>query len=877
MPVGVSLELASSETTMNSHERRPCRPNRCLLGWALISLLLGGWGERRSLAQADQPPGVVGQSIVGDPADAFLNPPEYAKPGVLWMWMGYNLSKEGMTRDLEALKAAGFNRTTMFSLADVVMPWSGMIEKSPTPQMVAWTEPWWQVVRHAALESKRLGLDFGIHNCPGYESSGGKWITAEHSMQMICQSEVLLYGGKPVTLVLPKPQVNLEAAYPDFYFPMHNPQTKKVEIPIVAERGTYYCDIVVLAAPADGEVNAAAVVDLTGKMEANGRIELNLPVGKWRVYRFGHTTKGVSVQPAQWEAAGFECDKMSREAVGFHLDHVVGDIRKHLGDLIGTGISHVHFDSYEAGAPTWTPKMRAEFLKYRSYDLTPYLLTFAGRTVGSKERTETFKRDFEDTIKDLYRDVYFTIIRDKLHAAGLEFQCEPYGGSGLWRMDEVMPKIDRVMTEFWTTKGQYRPYQVDETIAAVRKSGQNLIEAEAFTGEPIDSSWTEYPEWFKPIGDAGFCAGINRMVMHRFVHQPWDDRYRPGQAMGQHGSHFDRTQTWWEPGKALFQYWHRTQALLLWGKYATEPGDFELLPAQANAPVKAIRRGLGETDVLFVANLERTPTQGTCAFAITGKQPELWDPVTSEIRDLPDFEIKDGRTLVPMEFASAQSYFIVFRKKTAPNQTRLAGANTPSYASVREVAGPWQVSFDHQWGGPKQAVKFNTLTDWTRNENPGIKYYSGTAVYRTTFSAPAGIAGRSAALDLGKVLYIARVKLNGRDLGVVWCAPWKITIPRGVLRESDNELEIEITNVWANRLIGDDLEPDDCVWLHPDPAQIPLHEKDQYLKEFPDWFLKGQPRPSKGRYCFTTWNYDTKTLMPSGLLGPVRLRVPGFP
>jgi hypothetical protein len=284
---------------MNALEQCPWTPNRGLLVWALIGLLLGGWGEGRSLAQAAQTPSVVGQTILGNPADVFLNQPEYAKPGVLWMWMGYNLSKEGMTRDLEALKAAGFNRTTMFSLADVVMPWSGMIDKSPTPQMIAWTEPWWQLVRHAALESKRLGLDFGIHNCPGYESSGGKWITAEHSMQMICHSEVLLYGGKPVTTILPKPQVNLEATHPDFHFPMYNPETRKVESPIVAERGTYYRDVAVLAAPADGTVSPASIVDLTGKMGADGRIALDLPVGKWRVYRFGHTTKGISVQPAQ--------------------------------------------------------------------------------------------------------------------------------------------------------------------------------------------------------------------------------------------------------------------------------------------------------------------------------------------------------------------------------------------------------------------------------------------------------------------------------------------------------------------------------------------------------------------------------------------------
>ena len=101
------------------------------------------------------------QTIKSKPASSeleniFKHPPEAAKPGVLWMWMGCNLSKEGITKDLEALKKQGFNRTTMFSLADITTPWAGVIEKSPTPEIIAWTEPWWKLVRYAAEESKRL-------------------------------------------------------------------------------------------------------------------------------------------------------------------------------------------------------------------------------------------------------------------------------------------------------------------------------------------------------------------------------------------------------------------------------------------------------------------------------------------------------------------------------------------------------------------------------------------------------------------------------------------------------------------------------------------------------------------------------------------------
>jgi len=157
------------------------------------------------------------------------------------------------------------------------------------------------------------------------------------------------------------------------------------------------------------------------------------------------------------------------------------------------------------------------------------------------------------------------------------------------------------------------------------------------------------------------------------------------------------------------------------------------------------------------------------------------------------------------------------------------------------------------------------------NEQPGIKYYSGTAVYRNIFSVPANMLSKEQSLliDLGTVKHLARVKINGKDLGVLWTAPWRISIPAGLLKSTANQLEIQVTNVWANRLIGDEQEPDDCEW---EPGQY-FYNSGKCLKRFPEWFLKNQPRPSKGRYCFTTWNYFDKNdpLISSGLMGPVRL------
>lgn len=776
---------------------------------------------------------------------AFRHPPESAKPGVLWMWMGCNLSQDGITRDLEALQEAGFNRTTMFSLADVTTPWAGEIGNSPTPDIVSWTEPWWKLVRHAALESKRLGMDFGMFNGPSYESSGGPWVTPELSMQELCFSQTPVSGPGKVALNLPQPTVDPRAVQP---FPVFNPNTGQVEKPEIPERKTFYRDIAVLALPATGVVANEQVIDLTGKTEWDA------PAGDWIVYRFGHTTMGTLIQPAQWKATGFECDKMSVEAVTFHMNHVIAEIQKHLGDLIGTGFTHVHFDSYEAGTPGWTPKMREEFAQRRGYPMTPFLATFAGRVVGSDAETGKFRDDFHNTILDLYRDVYFTTVPKMLHAAKLEFLCEPYGGP--WRQDEILPKVDRVMTEFWTGGGQveggrYEPYQVDPTIAALRKSGQNIVEAEAFTGAPGASQWTETPAWAKPIGDAAYCAGINRFILHRFVQQPWDSRYLPGATMGQWGTHFDRTQTWWQPGTALVHYWQRCQALLQWGRIA--PLDFRA----EQFPVSAIHRRGDVADVWFVANPERAGGEAQCSFEVTGKQPELWDPVTGTRRELPDFEDDGRETTLTLEFAPAQSWFVVFRKPGKPSR----GPNFPALETVAEIAGPWDVGFDPKWGGPA-AVKFAKLEDWTTRPEPGIRYYSGTATYRTTFDG-----ATASRLDLGTVNHIARVRLNGRDLGVVWTAPWSVSIPRGLLQPKGNQLEIEVTNVWRNRLIGDEQEPPDCEWL---PGHM---GHGGFLKQFPDWFVKGQPRPSQGRYCFTTWNYFTKDspLVASGLLGPVRL------
>ncbi len=776
----------------------------------------------------------------------FKSPPDSAKPGVWWHWMGCNVTKDGITRDLEAFKAAGISGATIFGMADVCSPWAAHIENSPTDGLIAFTDPWWEMVRHAAAEGKRLGIDVGLHNCPGYTSTGGPWITPELAMQQIFQSQTPVAGGVAFEGVLPRPKVDPRG---DMLFPMVNKQTGVLEKPIIAGRTNYWRDIAVLAVPAEGVIAKDQVIDLTAKMDAAGRLAWTPPAGQWLIYRFGHTTMGALTQPNQWETMGLECDKMSEQAVTFHLQHVIGELQKHLGPLVGTGLQHVLLDSYEAGKPSWTPLMPQEFAQRRGYDLQVFLPTFANRVVGSDGETKKFHSDFDRTIADLYRDKLFVTMSRMLAEVNLRFVCEPYGGP--FQTGEVAPYVHRVMTEFWSgDKFGNAP------MGGIFNSGagkrHNILEAEAFTGGPDRSQWTETPAWLKPVGDGAFCAGINRLVLHTSPLQPWGEDIRPGVTMGQWGTHFGRTQTWWDMGSAWLAYLGRCQALLQWG--STAPSDF----SAEGLTVQSIHRTNGEAQVFFVAH----PGGGghaLCTFNVADRQPELWDPVRGTMRDLADFHQGEGETTLPLEFAPAQSWFVVFRRPaTPPKEPR---ANFPELKPVAEMAGPWEVRFNPKWGGPESAT-FDQLDDWTQRPERGIRYYSGTATYRKTFDANGG-----SYLDLGQVKCIARVHLNGRDLGVVWTAPWGVAIPPGLLRERGNVLEVQVANVWANRLIGDEQEPADCDWR-------PGHRGNGgYLKRFPDWFVKHQPRPSPGRLCFTTWNYFTKDspLVASGLLGPVRV------
>jgi hypothetical protein len=200
-----------------------------------------------------------------------------------------------------------------------------------------------------------------------------------------------------------------------------------------------------------------------------------------------------------------------------------------------------------------------------------------------------------------------------------------------------------------------------------------------------------------------------------------------------------------------------------------------------------------------------------------------------------------------------------YELKTASGRT--LRCTVEGIPGVQPIEGSWDVHFPADTGAPDK-VPLDTLISWSRHSNLGIKYFSGTATYRKTFRVPpeALAAGRAVYLDLGKVAVIAQVRLNGKDLGILWKSPFRVEAT-GALRAGENVLEVQVTNLWVNRLIGDEQLPEDSE-----------RNVDGLLKSWPKWLTEGKPSPA-GRHTFAThrvWKKDSP-LQESGLLGPVKL------
>lgn len=482
--------------------------------------------------------------------------------------MNGNVTKAGITADLEAMKDVGIGGAQMFTV-DQGIPAGPAKYAGPI---------WREMTAYAVKEAARLGLELCIHNGAGWSSSGGPWVKPEDAMQVLAWSEVKVEGPIHFSEVLPIAKAPRVESNVPFYrdiavYAYPTPAAGDVVTPRPAdflqrtgvERGDRI-QVDLSPLPADIAIPRANIVTLSGNLTADGRLSWDVPEGHWTILRMGYVPTGVHNHPAPPEGDGLEVDKLSKEALDKHWNALVGKVISDIGPKGVKTLNNVLIDSYEVGTQNWSPVFREEFKKRRGFDPLPYLPVIAGRIIDGKEQSERFLWDMRRTIADLFADNYYGHFTELAHKNGMIFSTEPYGNGGFDTIQSGS-KADIPMAEFWLGGGAMETTKMVSSVGHVY--GKPIIGAESFTGDIMPGRWREEPYMLKALGDKAFCNGINRYIFHRYAMQPWL-ALKPGMTMGPWGTHLERTQTWWTEAATWMKYIARCQYLLQAGQFQAD-------------------------------------------------------------------------------------------------------------------------------------------------------------------------------------------------------------------------------------------------------------------------------------------------------------------
>jgi hypothetical protein len=543
---------------------------------------------------------------------SFLYPPIEFYPGVYWYFMDGNLSKEGITKDLESMKKAGIRYAIVLEVN------LGL----PRGKVDFMSEEWLNTIKYLVHESERVGVQLIFGTGPGWNGSGGPWVKGEQSMQHLVASTVTVKGKGKQNIFLPVP-------------PPRNPYfgTGNFTDEMKKHWEEYYKDVCVLAFPTPPHkqlldysdekalyyrapysskphvkqsiptwnsyygnndkkaiITKNQIIDLTSLLQPDGSLQWDVPDGSWTIMRFGSRNNGAVTRPAPLLGIGMESDKFDTIAIKEHFKHYIDRIFQKVGisskDTFG-GIKMLHIDSWEMGAQNWTAHFREEFMRRRGYDPQPFYPVYTGLIVQSREISERFLWDVRQTSQELIIENHAGYVKRYSHRHGLSLSIEPYDMNPSSDL-ELGAVADYPMCEFWSNGyGFDTSYSVLEATSDAHLIGQPVVPSESFTA--ARDMWRQYPSSMKDQTDWAFAAGINRLMFHTFQHQCLNDSLRPGMTMGVYGVHWDRNQTWWDMAIGYHQYVARCQYMLQQGRtvadilYLTPEGAPHVFRAPSSA------------------------------------------------------------------------------------------------------------------------------------------------------------------------------------------------------------------------------------------------------------------------------------------------------
>ncbi len=487
---------------------------------------------------------------------AFADPPATSFPGVYWYFMDGNLSKEGMTKDLESMKAAGINNLVFLEVG-IGVPRGPVDFMSPA---------WQDLFVHAVREAERLEISIRMGAGPGWCGSGGPWVPASEAMQHLVFSETTIAGGKTVEIDLPVPEQRSTVwhtmedpfyrdvvvyAVPERFRPViadinekalfeRDPYSSEPNVkPYITSRVDYPAD------PSAEILSPSDIINVSAFMTQEGRLIWNAPEGNWTIIRMGNRVTGASTRPSPEPVIGLEVNKLNAKAFENHLKNYTDILlEKTEPRKAGVGWTGFHMDSWESGAQNWTEGLPDEFRSRRGYDPEPYLLSYTGRAIFSVEITERFLWDLRKTCQELLLENHVEFALDYAHKNGLELTIEPYDMNPAGDLD-LGSYADVIMAEFWSKGyGFETAYAVLEATSISHITGLAEVGAEVFTANGSEA-YQNYPGSMKDQTDWALALGVNRFVYHTFAHKPLGEEFLPGMTMGPIGVHWNRGQTWW--------------------------------------------------------------------------------------------------------------------------------------------------------------------------------------------------------------------------------------------------------------------------------------------------------------------------------------------
>lgn len=524
----------------------------------------------------------------------FRTPPQQAQPWVYWWWLNGCVTKDGIVRDLDTMQRQGIGGALVFHAGEGVTPF----------RLEFMSKEWCELFKYTVAEAAQRDIVIGLNLCAGW-NAGGPWVEPEDAVQTLGFKIVKVQGGKAVSLSIPAPrpveQDNLSAR-------LRRDAGVTAGVPTATNRG-YYRDIatvawksMTLAETATTVCRKDSFVDLTDRLRGD-QLEWQAPVGDWVIVRFGHFVGPRAHTKCTGGGVYLEIDPLRPDTMDRHFAATAGILINEVKEHVGKTFQFVHIDSGEIGKPDWTPAFCEEFRKRRGYDPLPFLAARAGLLVENREITERFNEDYDRTLGDLMVENYYGRLHELARRNGLGTHSEAAGFQ--------KPCVDALaslgcndisMSEFWDRRGDAGDtyiHQLTESLArnhdgiktaasAAHIYGRRIVQAEAFT---VMRNKTTFPNWIrdpfslKDLGDRAFCAGLNRLVFHQFVHQP-EEESKPGYKWPGIGNEFDRHVTWSPFMGDWLTYLARCQHLLQSGEFVADvcyfPGEWvpNYLPAR---------------------------------------------------------------------------------------------------------------------------------------------------------------------------------------------------------------------------------------------------------------------------------------------------------